>query len=242
MHRLLPSSAPVDLEDAYAGLEPPDDSWTVLGMVGAVDGAAAVDGRSEGLGGRGDLAAFRALRTLPDVVLVGAGTVRAEDYGPPVPRGVAARRARGQADVPRIAVVTRSADLDPAARLFGDPDRRPLVLTTRDAPEDRRAALREVADVVEVGQDDVAPGDALAELHRRGLRRVVCEGGPSLNGQLLAAGVVDELFLTLAPTLVGEVGPRVVAGRLPAPVDLVLHELRVHGAELVLRYRVLPRR
>lgn len=243
LHRLLPTAAAVDLQDVYADLDPPDRPWTVLGMVGAVDGGATVAGRSADLGGAGDLAAFRALRTLADVVLVGAGTVRAEDYGPAVPRNVAARRARGQADAPRIAVVTGSADLDPASRLFTAGDaatERPLVLTTERAPAGRRAALRDVAEVVVVGEDRVTSAAALAALHERDMVRVLCEGGPRLNAQLLGDGVVDELFLTIAPTLVGTDGPRIVGGALAAPVDLVLHELRVHGGELVLRYRVLP--
>lgn len=241
MHRLLPTSAPVSLEDPYEGLALPGTGWTVVGMVESVDGGTAVDGRSGGLGGAGDLAAFRALRSLADVVLVGAGTVRAEDYGPPVARAVAGRRARGQTDAPRLAVVTGTADLDPQARLFADPDRRPLVLTTRGADPARRTALEAVAEVLVLGDERVSPAAAVQALHERGLHRIVCEGGPRLNADLLDAEVVDELFLTIAPTLLGDVRRRLVGGALRAPVGLVLHEVRVHGSELVLRYRVLPR-
>lgn len=242
MRRLLPTPTPASAVDAYADLVPPDARWVVLGMVGAVDGAATVDGRSGALGGEGDLAGFRALRALADVVLVGAGTVRAEGYGPARPRAVERRRARGQGDAPRIAVVTGSGDLDPGSRLFSDPEARPLVVTTTNGAATARARLGGRAEVLEAGDGRVDLGTALDLLAGLGLRRVAVEGGPGLNAQLLTAGLVDELLLTLAPTLVGDAGPRIVGDALGVPVDLVLHELRVHGSELLLRYRVLPAR
>ncbi len=242
MRRLLPTAVPASQVDAYADLVPPDGRWVVLGMVGALDGGATVDGRSEALGGEGDLAGFRALRSLVDVVLVGAGTVRAEGYGPARPRAVERRRARGQADTPTIAVVTGSGDLDPDARLFRDPGTTPLVLTTTGGAATARERLGARAEVLEAGDERVDLARSLDLLAARGLERVAAEGGPGLAAQLLAAGLVDELLLTLAPTLVGDAGPSIVAGALDTPVDLVLHELRVHGSELLLRYRVLPAR
>lgn len=246
MRRLLPTPAAASSIDAYDDLVPPDARWVVLGMVGSLDGAATVDGRSGALGGQGDLAGFRALRTLADVVLVGAGTVRAEDYGPARPRAVERRRARGQGDAPRIAVVTGSGELDPDARLFADPDAGPdaraLVVTTTTGATTARQRLGDRAEVVAAGDGRVDLARALDLLAERGLRRVAAEGGPGLNAQLLQAGLVDELLLTLAPSLVGDAGPSIVAGALDAPVDLVLHELRVHGSELLLRYRVLAPR
>lgn len=242
MRRLLPTPAPASNLDAYADLAPPEGRWVVLGMVGSADGAATVDGRSGALGGEGDLAGFRALRALVDVVLVGAGTVRAEGYGPARPRAVERRRARGQADAPTIAVVTGSGDLDPGTRLFRDPDARPLVLSTTAGAATARRRLGARAEVVEVGDERVDLARALDLLAERDLSRVAVEGGPGLTGQLLQAGLVDELLLTLAPTLVGDAGPRIVGGALDTPVDLALHELRVHGSELLLRYRVLAAR
>ena len=115
------------------------------------------------------------------------------------------------------------------------------MLTTSSAGAARRAALAEVADVLVVGDDDVAPADALDALADEGMTRVLVEGGPSLNARMLADEVVDELFLTLAPSVVGE-GRRIVEGDVGGAVDLALHELRVHGSEVLLRYRVLGRR
>lgn len=242
MRRLVPDNRTVALDDAYADLVPPVSGWTAVGMVTSVDGAVAVDGVSGGLGAEGDRAAFRALRGLADVVVVGAGTARAEDYGPVVRVPDAAARARrGQAPTPRLALVTGSGRIDPGARVVADPDHPPLVLTTAEGAtriEDRGVA----AEVVVLGEGDrVAPDAALGALRERGLTRVVLEGGPTLNATWLAAGLVDELFVTVAPTLVGREGPGIAGATGAAPLDLVLHELRVHGSEVVLRYRVLGR-
>jgi riboflavin biosynthesis pyrimidine reductase len=242
VRRLVPDNRTVALDDAYGDLDPPASGWTALGMVTSVDGAVAVDGVSGGLGGEGDRAAFRALRGLADVVVVGAGTARAEDYGPVVHvPDPAARARRGQARTPRLALVTGSGRIDPEARVVGDPDSPPLVLTTTTGAA--RIERRGVAvEVVALGEGDrVAPDAALAALRDRGLTRVVLEGGPTLNAAWLAAGVVDELFVTVAPMLVGREGPGIAGTTGTGPLDLVLHELRVHGSEVVLRYRVLGR-
>lgn len=240
MRRLLPAPTPVALDDAYAGLDPPA-RWVALGMVGSLDGATAVDGTSGALGGDGDLAAFRALRSLPDVVIVGLGTAVAEDYRPTWPvRHADARARRGQDPLPRLALVTGSGEVPTDLRTLDDPDRPPLVLTTTDGAEVARGRVGGRAEVVELPGDGNGHVDAaamLAALAERGLGRVLCEGGPSLNHALVAAGVVDEVFVTIAPTLVGG-GTGIVGPSLPEPVELVLHELRVHGSELVCRYRV----
>ena len=240
MRRLLPSATPVALEDAYAGLDPPR-AWVALGMVGSLDGAVAVDGTSGALGGDGDLAAFRALRALADVVLVGLGTAIAEDYRPTwQARHVDARARRGQPPLPALALVTSSGEVPRDHRVLGDPERPPLVVTTPDGATEATARVGDRAEVVAVAATDdgrVDLEDAVAALRARGLGRVVCEGGPTLNHAMLAAGVVDELFVTVAPVLVGG-GTGIVGPALPdGPHDLVLHELRVHGSELVCRYR-----
>lgn len=240
MRRLLPTTAAVDLDDAYAGFDPPTD-WVALGMVGSLDGAVAVAGTSGALGGDGDLAAFRALRSLGDVVVVGLGTAMAEDYRPTWPaRHVSARARRGQGPLPRLALVTGSGEVPEDHRVLGDPDHPPLVLTTTARADVARSRVRGRAEVVAVpatsdGRVDLQA--AIAVLADQGLTRVVCEGGPTLNNAMLAAGVVDELFVTVAPTLVGGgtgiVGPELAGG----PHALTLLELRVHGSELVCRYR-----
>lgn len=241
MRRWHPDTGDEGLDEVYADLPPAGrDRWVAVNMVASVDGAIAVDGVSGALGDEGDLAGFRALRAAVDVVLVGAGTARAEGYGPPKVRehARAARRDRGQSDRPAVAVVTTSLDLTGAEGLLDGTV--PLyVLTTADAPADRRAALEaDGATVLETGRTDVDLAAGLDALAGHGLGRVLCEGGPGLNHAMLAAGLVDDLFVTVAPTLVGTDGPGIVAGALPAPVGLELREGRVHGGELLLRYGV----
>lgn len=241
MHQWYPRSREEPLDDAYAGLaDRLGDRWVALGMVASVDGAVAVDGRSGGLGGDGDLAAFRALRAAADVVLVGAGTARREGYGPARVRAPhrRERERRGQAAVPPVAVVSASLDLAGASRLLAAPDHLHVV-TCADADPARRAELeaRGVV-VVEAGTATVDVRGAVAALAARGLSRVLVEGGPTLNGQLLAAGVVDEVFVTLGARLVGTDGPGLAGPPLPAPVPVRLLEGRVHGDEVLLRYAV----
>lgn len=241
MRQWEPDRGEQALDDVYADLPPAGrDRWVAVNMVASVDGAVTVDGVSGALGGDGDLAGFRALRASVDVVLVGAGTARAERYGPPKvrPEARGRRLARGQSERPAVALVSRSLDLSGAERLL-EGDVRLLVLTPADGPADRRAALEEAgAEVVAVGAGRVDLAAGLDALAARGLGRVLCEGGPGLNHDLLAAGVVDDLFLTLAPQLVGTDGVGIVAGRLPDRLVLELREGRVHEGELLLRYGV----
>jgi riboflavin-specific deaminase-like protein len=251
VRRFVPSAGPTTLDGVYADLRlavgPADGerAGVSLGMVASADGAVTVAGRSGGLGGAADRVAFRRLRDACDAVLVGAGTVRAEGYGPPDPGGErsAARVASGLAPAPQLLVVTSRADLDPTARLFtAERDGsvpRPIVITHASAPEDAVAALREVAEVVALGTREVDLAEVLRWCAARGLRRVLCEGGPALNGSLLAAGLVDEVFLTVAPLLVAGDAGRIVTSRVGiAPVDLDLVELHEHAGELLLRYRI----
>lgn len=201
-----------------------------VNFVASADGAGSADGRSAGLGSPADRRVFLLLRELADVVLVGAGTVRAEDYGG------ARKPTRGRATPPPIAVVTGSADLDPASRCFTDTITAPIVLTLASAPRERRERLAEAgADVVALEQ--LTPDAVLDELARRGLHRVLCEGGPTLFGALVAADVVDELCLTVAPLLIAGTAPRIAHGLPGVParqLELagVLHE----DGNLLLRY------
>ncbi|MFP5309415.1 MAG: dihydrofolate reductase family protein [Actinomycetes bacterium] len=251
MRRLLPDPDPGEhpVGEAYAGLVLPAPAagratHVALGMVSSVDGAASIDGTSGALGGEADGVAFRALRAACDAIVVGAGTVRAEDYGPPT--GDEARRRRraaaGLAPVPRLVVVSGSLSLDPSARILSDPDHPPLLVGTtaaRHRDPDRVAALEQRAEVVLLDADRVDPAALLEVCAERGLVRLMVEGGPGLNAQLLAAGVVDELFLTLAPRLAGASEHRIVDGSLPdAPVELTLTSLLEHEGELLLRYGV----
>jgi 5-amino-6-(5-phosphoribosylamino)uracil reductase len=202
-----------------------------VNFVSSVDGAVTVDGRSGGLGGPADRRVFAQLRELADVVLVGAGTVRAEDY-----RG-ARRPTVGRELPPPIAVVTGSADLDPTSRLFTDTRVAPIVLTLDSAPAQRRDRLAGAgAEVVVL--DRLTPDALLAELGARGLHRVLCEGGPSLFGDLLAADAVDELCLTLAPLLAGGDAGRIARGPAGTPArPLSLVGVTQEDGTLFLRYR-----
>jgi riboflavin-specific deaminase-like protein len=241
--RRFPDVADESLDDAYSDLDPGvGGPWVAVSMVASVDGAVTLEGRSGGLGGEGDRVVFRALRDVADVVLVGAGTVRVEGYGPPRhrrPAAVARRRARGQQDRPAIAVVSRSLDLRGADRLLeGAQEAAVVVLTSADADQDRARDLRERGiEVVAAGDHDVDLDRAVDLLHDRGWMRVLCEGGPRLNGQLLAAGRVDEIFVTVAPVVVGGAAGRIVTGDLPVPLPLDLVAVRHHDGELYLRYR-----
>lgn len=223
MRQLLPHpAAEVDPDAAYAVDRPRPEGrpWVVSLFVSTADGAASVGGVSGSLGGDGDRAVFRAVRAVADVVVVGAGTVRAEDYGPVRAAAAAgpARVSRGQAPHPRLVVVTASLRLDLAQRLFTEADATtepPLVIHPSDAPTDARRQLDGVAELVETGpaEDGGVSVDALmAELDRRGTGVAVCEGGPTLNGHLVAADQVDELCLTLDPMVVGGDAPRIAPG------------------------------
>ena len=177
-------------------------------MIASLDGAATLDGRAGGLAGPGDRALFKVMREVADVVLVGAGTVRAENYSG-AQLSVAARQrrqARGQREVPPIAVVTASGALEPDSRLFMRTETPPLIFTTTASVTATRKRLHGRAEVLDASTADpitVDPAAVLAELARRGLHRVLCEGGPTLLGQFVAADLVDQLALTVAPVLVG---------------------------------------
>lgn len=221
MRRLWPEPAEIDDVAAFVAAAerptPADRPWLIVNMITSLDGAVTVDGRSGGLGRPADKAMFSALRAVGDVVLAGAGTVRIEQYGPPRPSSAtrAARQARGQAPVPRLAIVTRSLELDPAAAVFTDAEQPTIVLTCESSPADRRAALAEVAEVVVAGDVTVDLPVALRSLRERGVETVCCEGGPRLNGDLVVADVIDEWALTLSPLLVGGDTDRAVTGARP---------------------------
>jgi len=226
MRRLFPDpSDEVDLRTAY-GVDTP--RHVRANFVASADGSVSLAGKSGTLGNAADRELFQLLRAMSDVVLVGAGTARVENYG-------GAREVDGR--TPPIAVVSRSLDLDPASRLFTDTRVPPIVLTCADAPADRRELLAGIADVVIAGDSDVDLRVALDTLAERGLRHVECEGGPHLLGWLVAAGLLDELCLTLAPVLVGGTAGRIVAGLDTQVGDRLrlLHVLEDDGY-LFLRY------
>jgi riboflavin-specific deaminase-like protein len=213
--------------------------WVLINMIASADGGTAVEGRSGALGGAADKAVFRAVRAVADIILVAAGTVRAERYRAPALGAelVAARRGRGQSDQPRLAIVSRQLDLDASLPVFDAGGPRPIVVTTTNADEDRRSALAERAEVMARGEGSVDLVAALVALRDRyGAGIVLAEGGPSLNGALAEAGLVDELCLTVAPTIVGGASGRIVHGARPALTPLVLARVLEEDGYLFLRY------
>lgn len=218
MRQLHPNIAEVEPVPTYLAAHrplPAERPWVVVGMISSIDGATAVDGKSGGLGGPADKAVFRAVRSLADVILVGAGTVRAEGYGPVRFRDEVkvARRAVGRDDTPpRLAIVTSSCDLDLTGELFTGDGPPPIVFTTTSAPDDAVDATSALTDVHRVGRDRVDLRAAMSVLHADGVEIVVSEGGPRLNGALSDAGLIDELCVTLAPLVAGGDSARIVAG------------------------------
>ncbi|WP_345799833.1 pyrimidine reductase family protein [Microbacterium sp. AZCO] len=201
------------LFEAYAL---PDRAATRVRMnfVESADGAVTLGGESGRLGGETDRRIMQVLRTLSDVVVVGAGTVRVEGYGSieVSEEDAAWRREHGLAEQPRLAVVSADLGLEPGDAVFAEPSRRPIVVTHAGAPADRRDALARVADVVVCGDSSVDLPEMLSDLSRRGLTQVLCEGGPHLFGALLDARLVDEVCVTIAPRFVGGEAGRIVAG------------------------------
>jgi riboflavin-specific deaminase-like protein len=212
-----------------------DRPWVVSNMVSTVDGAVEVDGSSKDLGGPDDLEVFRALRSVADVVLVGAGTVRAEGYGPPrLPEALTTRRrGTGRTDVPRLAIVSGRLSLDPSMPFFDG--HRPYLVTTSGAAASASDELRARADLLACGTDRVDLEQALRRLRQEGASVVLSEGGPSLNGDLLAGGLVDEVCLTVDPRIVGGTGRRIFTGA-GGRMDLELAHVAVSGSVLFLRY------
>jgi riboflavin biosynthesis pyrimidine reductase len=237
----------VDLAAAYA--YPATGPWLRANMVASADGAATAEGRSEGLSGPADKRVFSLLRALADVIVVGARTVRREGYGAarPKPGFVEARLAAGRPPAAVVAVVSRSLDLDFSGPLFSPaqpdpagagPGPRTIVITSAAASEDALRAAREVADVVVAGGERVDLAAALDALAERGHTRLLTEGGPHLLAQLLAAGRLDELCLTISPLLTGDdTALRILTGTpLEPPVPLRLGHLLEDDGMLFARY------
>lgn len=189
--------------------------WLFVNMVTSIDGATTVDGRSSSLGDSQDLIVFRALRAAADVVLVAASTARAEQYKKPkLPDHLRSDRTeRGQAEVPRIALVTGSLEFD----IEPFEDAPPIVVTTEDSPLDRRMALAEQTDVLVCGASQVDMRQAISMLNEMGYGLILSEGGPSLNAQLATDDLIDEICVTIAPVLVSGDSKRIVDGSDPLP-------------------------
>ena len=197
MRQLLPELVDdADPEAVHASLPreaPEDRPFVLVNMIESIDGAAVVDGASGGLGGEGDKIMFRAVRAVPDIILVAARTANAERYSAPRVSEASrdARRERGQSATPRLAVVTGQLSVDLSLEMFTDPgDQRPLVITAEAAPTNRRDEVEAVAEILVAGETNVDLTDALRQLRRRGASVVLGEGGPSVNGGLVGLDLV----------------------------------------------------
>ena len=241
MRRLLPDPGPLDGDaELAAAYELPAGRHLRVNFVAALDGAIRVDGRSGGLGSPGDRRVFQVLRALTDAVLVGAGTAAAEGYRPALPDSAVGRlrAALGRPAVAPVAVVSRRASLFPDDQLVTDAVTPTLLVTCGAADPERLAALAAAGVVVLVcGDDDVDLPAALDALAERGLDQVLCEGGPALFAAALAAGVVDELDLSIAPLLVGG-GAGLLPTPPPAPAAAHLTQVLTEDDVLFTRYTV----
>jgi riboflavin biosynthesis pyrimidine reductase len=244
------SLSDADLDAAYAWPDwPAPTPWLRANMVATADGAGrSPDGLSAGISSDADRRVFGRLRGLADVVLAGAGTVRQEKYRParPKPDFAQRRREAGQADVPSIAVVSRSLDLDLDAPLFAHGEPRCIVIAPGSADADARRRVAEVADLVVAGDAEVDLASAVAALRERGLWRIHAEGGPTLLADLVAADLLDELLLSVSPVLAGgaytpgDAVSRILAGSVlaDAPRPMSLAHVLEDGGSLFLRYRL----
>lgn len=248
MRKIYPECRDVTLEEVYADLRfeaPGDRPFVAINMVSSVDGRTTVRGRLTpgALGSPYDRMLMCWVRHAADAVVRGAGTVRANPAYPAVPEAlVPVRLQKGLSEQPRAVIITNSCDLPAGAPLFTDGPHRPIIVTSKQAPRERLAALEALADIVEAGEFHVEPRRALKVLRSRyGIERVLLEGGPNLNYHFLRSRVVDELFWTVAPKMIGGDELTLVEGAdvFDPFVQLQLISAYAYKDELFLRYRVL---
>jgi len=238
---IYPEQRPTSPEELASGmrlheLAPPDRPYLGINMVSRLDGKATLDWRTKGLSTDVDRRLFHHLRTQADAVMVGAGTVRIERYGRMTKSEELREKrvAEGRAPEALAVVVSGRLDLPADLPLLNEPDQAVLIATAAEHSLDDARGRIEYARV----GDDLPR--LMADLHERGVRSVLCEGGPTLNSFLFAARLVDELFLTMNPKLVGGAAAlTIVAGReLVEPVELDLESVAEADGELYTRWRV----
>lgn len=246
MQLLYPDCRPTSPQELASGLRlgdkaPPDRPYLVLNMVSSLDGKATIAWRTKGLSTELDRQLFHRLRTQADAIMVGAGTVRAERYGRMAKSDElrAAREQEGLAPDPLAVVVSARLDLPADLPLLNEPEQRVVIATGSDAslPDLESQIVYE-----RTGDDLPLLMTRLRQEH--GVRSVVCEGGPTLNSYLVAAGLVDELWLTLnAKLAAGAAALTIVAGReLVEPLDLEPVSVAEGDGDLFTRWRVKPQK
>ena len=255
LRQLFPVGARLTTEEATSGLNlaslaPSERPYVVLNMVATADGRATLEGRTIGMGGPADREIFHGLRTQVDAVLFGAGTARIERYGRMIrdEAGRARRRIEGLEADPLACVVSGRLDLPVDLPLLRDPESRVLVITSSEVEVEGAAArmdyLRPSSGLEYLEPSARGSLELSGTLERlraeHGVRTLLCEGGPHLNRALLREGLVDELFLSLVPTLTGDSeAATILAGpAFGAPVGMELVRLLEHRGYLFLRYRL----
>jgi riboflavin-specific deaminase-like protein len=241
VRRLLPDEAEITVAEQLAELDlkdlaHPDRPYLVLNFATTLDGRAAINGRSGPIGSETDTEMLQRLRTRVDAVMIGAGTMRAERYGRMVSDpGLRAYRERtGLAQDPLGVIVSNRLELPWDAGLFTNGGGRVVIFTaSEEEPPETETPVTVVRHPEGVELDR-----ALAWLlEERGIKSILCEGGPTLHGRLREGGLADELFLTIAPKIAGGEGPRVLEGALPDVDDVELAWLLESRGELYARYR-----
>lgn len=242
MRQLLPGTGGTSVAEALADFDPvalagDERPYVFSNFAVTVDGRASIEGRSGAIGSDTDTEMLMGLRSVADGVLVGAGTVRAEQYGRLLPSAErrARRERRGLPHDPLAVIVSESMDVPWEAGLFSSGAGRVVVVTASDDdPPETATPVRVLRQ-----PDGIDLTAALQWLRReRGIRGLLCEGGPATHGRLLAEGLVDELFVTVGPLLAGGDGPRLVEGLDGGPQDLRLRWLLESDGELFARYAV----
>jgi len=244
VQRLFPDPGPTTVEAQLGAYRPwleprPERPFVAANFAATLDGRAAIGGVSGPIGSETDTAMLAGLRTRFDAVMIGAGTMRAERYGRLVP-SQEKRERRERAGLPHdplMVIVSGGLDLPWEAPLFTAGRGRVLIFTASEQePPETATTLRVVR---HPGRVDLAA--ALRHLREeRGIRALLCEGGPRLHAQLQAAGFVDDLFLTVAPKLAGGLAPHILEGELPGRIELAPAWLLEEDGELFGRYRRPP--
>ncbi len=241
--QLMPEPSTVDVDVllsslALGGRAPAERPYTVANFASTADGRASVGGRSGPIGDDGDRAVFHGLREQVDAVMAGTGTLRAETYGRVLGKEERRRRRlqRGLTAEPLACIVSRSGDVPLDIPLFAEPEARVVIFTTTNL--DTTACAAQV-DVIRLRKVELSSATALARLRADyDVRSLLCEGGPTLFAALLADGLVDELFLTIAPKLAGGgEGSGITAGPEPGePAAMAIRWLLERNGSLYLRY------
>lgn len=249
MEQIYPEQRRLDPEEIYSDLEFPQGTegrpFVAVNMVTSVDGkATTLAGKAYGLGSRVDRMTMRNIRVAVDAVMNGAETLRQENVNPWVPDGLEAQRVRrGLSPQPLALTLSSSLNLPLERTFFQTEGRRPVVITGSSAPAEKREAVGKYADLLYAGEYQVDLREMMRLLvEMLGVHRLLVEGGPSLNAELFTLGMVDELFWTVSPRIIGGRAQKTMVEEDPLAQGLVprlrLLQVHQHESELYLRYSV----